>query len=105
MTDSTSSLNNQQIAQIEKRSGFGKIAAGMLAAGISGYIMTQLSLHGTNFELLGLSSEIVKSQIVAALTGLFVAFTPKHFVAGVTDGIVFVKQTWRTWRTAWTSQG
>lgn len=98
---------NRQIAVDQGKLGFGKIAAGFLACGVSTYVMNQLSLHGVNFEEdiipgVKLSSEIVKSALEGTLVSLFVGMTPSHFVAFVKDGIVFVKQTWRTWKSAWT---
>lgn len=105
MTDP--STTKQQIATEEGKLGFGKIAAGFLACGLSSYIMNQLSLHGVNFEEdiipgVKVSSEIVKSSLEGTLVGFFIYLTPQHFVAFVSDVLIFTKQTLKTWQNAWT---
>lgn len=102
MTD-TNAPTNQQIAAAEGKKGSGKIVSGIVAGIMTTYIMNQASLHGVNFQLLGISSEFIKSAIDGCLIGVFVGLTPTHFAAAVTDAIVFVKTTWRQWCQAWNS--
>lgn len=92
MTDSANQLNNQQIATAQGKSGTGKFWAGVVAAGISSFIMNRLSLHGVNFEVsdgvisgVKLSSEFVKSSLEGGLTGFLVWITPSHIVAWIVD--------------------
>lgn len=94
---------NQQIAKDQGKFGFGRIAAGILSGFLSTFIMNQASLHGVNFELAGVPSEVIKSCIDGTLIGFFVGLTPDHFVAFVRDVIVFVKQSLRSWKDAWTN--
>lgn len=89
MTDTGPS--NQQIATAEGKAGHGKIVSGIIAGIITSYIMNQASLHGINFELLGISSEIVKSTIDGSLIGVIIGLTPSHFVAALCDMIIFFK--------------
>lgn len=97
---------NRQIAIDQGKSGWGKTCATAISVAIGSYSMNWLSLHGVNFEedlLPGLKipSEVVKSGIeMAVSTAIFYA-TPSHFVASVKDGIIFVKQTMKTWKNAW----
>ena len=83
--------------------GYGKVGASIVAAWVASYIMTQASLHGVDFSLLGVSSEIVKSTIIGVLSGFFTWLTPKAFVQSVTNAIVFGRQTIKQWHQALTS--
>lgn len=93
------------------KGGLGKVASGILAAGLSSYIINQFSLHGINFELamdavpgVKVSSEFVKSSLEGTLVGFFVWVTPAHIVQLVKDGIIFVRTTLKTWGDAWRGQ-
>lgn len=92
MSDTSNQLNNQQIAAVQGKSGTGKFWAGLVAAGLSSFIMNQFSLHGVNFEVsdtvipgVKLSSEFVKSSLEGGLTGFLVWITPAHIVAWIVD--------------------
>lgn len=95
--------SNQQVARIEGKTGLGKIGCSIISALLSSYLLNKASLHGVNFELLGVSSEVVKASIDGALTGILVGLTPTHFVASLCDAIVFVKSAFRQIGKAWTS--
>lgn len=95
------STTNQQKAKDQGKFGFGRIGAGILSGAISTFIVNQFSLHGVDFKLLGIPSEVVKSCIDGTLVGFFIGLTPDHFVAFVRDVIIFVKQSLRSWRDAW----
>lgn len=98
-----SDKSNQQIAQDQGKPGFGKIVAGVFSGFLTTFIMNQASLHGVDFTVDGVPSEVVKSGLDGALIGLFITATPSHFVASVADAIVFVKQSLRSWKEAWSS--
>ena len=85
------------------RTGRDKLIVGFLAAWGASYIMTQLSLSGVNFELMGVDSEIVKSTIIAQLVTLFISITPRNVVEYVRDSIIFVRRSWKEWKDAATS--
>ena len=70
MTDSTN-IPDRRAKQNWMVVWTGKLAPA-IAASIGSYVMTQLSLSGTNFAFLGIDSEEVKGAIVFALTILFV---------------------------------
>lgn len=82
------------------KDGNSKIISCVLAAAISGYFMNYASLHGVNFEELGVSSEIVKSTLVGMVAGFFATLTPKNFVSSVRDTILFVRDALMSWRKA-----
>lgn len=92
---------NQQIAEDQGKPGLGKIGAGILSGFLTTFIMNQASLHGVDFTVEGIPSEVVKSGLDGALIGFFVTLTPQHFVASVADSIIFVKRSLRSWRDAW----
>lgn len=96
MTDTT----NQKIAQDQGKPGFGKIGAGILSGFLTTFIMNYASLHGMDFTLAGIPSEVVKSGLDGALIGFFVGFTPQHVIAWTVDTIVFFKDWWRQLRNA-----
>lgn len=75
--------------------GNGKIVAGILAAGATSYIMNWFSLHGVNFEVFGVDSEIVKSSLIGTLAGVFVGLTPQHLVQNIVSFIYFIRQSYR----------
>lgn len=77
------------------RSGFGKVVSSILAAGLSGYIVNQLSLHGVDFAALGVSSEIVKASIEGTLVGFMVWLTPQNFVDEIVCFITFCRASWK----------
>ncbi len=80
--------------------GYGKVGASVIAAWVASYIMTQCSLRGVDFSILGFSSEIVKSTIIGVLSGFFTWLSPKNFVQSVTDAIVFSRNAIKEWRDA-----
>lgn len=99
MTD-INAPTNQQIASAEGKTGHGKIVAGIIASGLTNYVMNQASLHGINFELIGISSEVVKATIDGTLVGVIVGLTPSHFVAALCDAKVFIKTSLKQFREA-----
>lgn len=72
----------------------------MIAASFASYIMTQCSLHGVNFETLGVSSEVVKSFLIGNLVAFFTWLSWGNMVAFVTDIIQSVHGAFKTWRNA-----
>lgn len=109
MTDTTTILptTNRQIAIDQGKQGWGKTFATAISVAVGSYTMNQLSLHGINFDAeilpgLKIPSEMVKSGIEMAVTTAFFYATPSHFVAFVKDVIIFIKQSLRTWKQAWT---
>lgn len=102
MTD-MSSTPNQQLARDEGKKGLGKIGSAIIGSILTTYIMNQASLHGVDFTLYGIPSELVKSTIDGTIIGTLVGFTPSHFTAAITDGILFIKTTLRQWKEAWNS--
>lgn len=94
MSDMTNKPN-QLAAQEEGKKGLGKVSAGIITCILSSYIMNQASLHGVDFKLMGLSSELVKATIDGTVVGILVGLTPTHFVASLVDGIIVAKQSWK----------
>jgi len=80
--------------------GYGKTGAAIISAFVASFIMTQLSLSGVNFEVMGISSEIVKSLIIGHLVGFFTWLTPTNFVMGVRSAILFVRSALKSWHDA-----
>lgn len=101
MVDFTGITSNQQTAKDEGKRGLGKVGAAILSGIVTTYIMNKASLHGVDFTLLGIPSELVKSTIDGTIIGTLVGFTPAHFVAGILDGVVFVRTSWRKIVAAW----
>lgn len=81
--------------ETKKEGGVGKIVAGILAAGVTSYIMNWCSLHGINFQTFGVDSEIVKSTLIGTIAGVFVGFTPAHLVQDIIDAILFIRSSYR----------
>lgn len=77
-----------------------QIFSAILAAILASYFMTQFSLHGVDFETLGVPSEIVKSTIVGTLVGFFAKLTPANFVEVIKDIILFWVNALKTWSDA-----
>lgn len=100
---STASTPNTVAAVEQGKSGWGKVISGFISGILTTYLTNKASLHGVNFEVLGVSSEMVKAGIDGAIISVSVWATPSHFVAAVKDGILFVKYAWRQWREAWNS--
>lgn len=71
-----------------------------MAAILASFLVNQLSLAGVNFETLGVSSEIVKSTIVGNLVVFFAWITPSNVAMGVRNAILFIRNTWQSWRSA-----
>lgn len=104
MSDKTNTATpNIQAAIDQGKSGWGKAVSGLLSGIATTYVMNLASLHGVNFELLGIPSEMVKAGIDGVLVSGFVWATPPHFVAAVKDAILFIKDALRQWREAWNS--
>jgi len=80
--------------------GNGKIWASVVAAWLTSYTMTQLSLHGINFEELGVSSEIVKSTIIGILVGCITWLSPENLLHSTIEAIIFCKDAVRQIRAA-----
>lgn len=77
------------------KSGFAKVGSSILAAGLSGYFVNWLSLHGVNFTEFGVSSEIVKASLEGTLVGFFVWMTPQNLVDEIVVFIKFCKSSWK----------
>lgn len=61
--------------------------------------MNYLSLHGVDFSVWGISSEIVKSSIEAGLLLFLTWLTPDHLVDSVVRSILWVRMSARRiWR-------
>lgn len=99
MTD----ISNQQAAVQQGKTGLGKIGSAILSGILTTYIMNQASLHGFDFTLCGIPSELIKSTLDGAIIGALVGFTPNHVIASIVDGIVFIKTAWRQIVSAWNS--
>lgn len=93
MTDKLS----QTLAENYEKKGSGKTGAAIIAAGMASYFMTYCSLHGIDFEVIGIPSELVKATIVGHMAGFIVWFTPQNFVQEVKNGILFVRGAIKTW--------
>ena len=84
-------MTNVQDATNQGKTGFGKMSASVFAGFLSSFLMNQASLHGVDFTLAGVPSEVVKSGLDGALIGFFVWVTPQHFVAWTVDTVLFFK--------------
>ena len=84
----------------EQPQGYGKVGASILASWVASYTMTQFSLHGVDFSILGVSSEVVKSTIVGTLAGFFTWLSPRHFIDSVTCAITFCREAVSEWHDA-----
>ena len=100
MIDPTSIQTRVQQAQTDGSTGFGKMGIGILSGFLSTFLMNQASLHGVDFTLAGVPSEVVKSGLDGALVGFFVMLTPQHFVAWTVDTVLFFKNWWKQLRNA-----
>lgn len=76
------------------------ILQAMIAAIVSSYVVTRLSLAGVNFETLGVSSEIVKSTIVGQLVVFFGWATPTNIVSSLRASILFIRNSYLSLRQA-----
>jgi hypothetical protein len=72
----------------------------MVASWAASYAMTQLSLHGVDFAVVGIDSEMVKSTIVGGLVGALTWATPRNIVQSITDTILFCKEAIMEWKNA-----
>lgn len=79
------------------------VLAIIISAWLASYIMTQCSLHGIDFKTFGVDSEMVKSTIIA--TAVSFISKPKTFVSTISDGILFVRETGKTWYNNLTGKG
>ena len=77
----TPTKNSDNVGNAGNAGNGGKIGAAFLAAWGASYIMTQMSLHGVDFKVMGVDSEIVKSTIIAHLVTFFVWATPRNLLA------------------------
>ena len=84
-------------SQITANKGNGKAYTAFLATAISTYGMNYMSLHGVDFQVFGVPSEIIKSGIDASLLMFFTWASPDHLVQSVTDSILFVKSAFKQW--------
>ena len=103
MSDNQQNQAQTKVQQAETSGapGFGKMGIGILSGFFTTFLMNQASLHGIDFTVYGVSSEVVKSGLDGAIIGSLVYLTPAHFVAAITDVIIFTKQTLRSWGAAW----
>lgn len=63
-----------------------------IAASIGSYFMTQASIAGLNFSVLGIDSEAIKGSLVFGLTILFT--DPMFYVRLLASAIVSVRRFW-----------
>lgn len=74
-----------------------RVACGVVASGVSGWVLNWFSLHGVDFKVLGIDSEFVKSSIESTLTGLFVA--PECIPLAIAGTILGIRKGFRIiWR-------
>lgn len=90
------------MSDVPAKSGVGisKVVAGIISAGLASYAMNWFSLHGVDFSIWKVNSEVVKSTIEGTLVGSLVGLTPHSFVQEVASIIIFCKSAWKTWRDA-----
>lgn len=81
---------------------FVRIVSGILASGATSLILTMCSMSGTNFELAGVNSELIKASITGSLTGIFVA--PECIPLAIAGFIISFRLAWRTVANAFTRQ-
>lgn len=68
----------------------------LISSGLASYFMTQCSLHGVNFETLGVSSEIVKSTLIAGFVSFFTWLTFANL-------IIYAKSTHDNFSNLWSA--
>lgn len=86
-------------AQIEKpKVGMNRILAGVIAAGMSSWLLTWCSLHGVDFKTFGVDSELIKSSITGSLVGFFIA--PDSCLNSIRDFLIWCYDWARSLRTA-----
>lgn len=61
-----------------------------IAASLGSYLMTQASLSGQDFSILGFGSETIKSSLVFGLTVLFT--DPMAYIKALSVGILSVRR-------------
>lgn len=96
-------VTNQEIAAVTGKRGLGKMGSAFISVILATYIINQASLHGVDFTLLGIPSEMIKSSLEALIATFIVWATPSHFVASIVDAIIFLKTSFRQIRQAWNS--
>lgn len=94
MTDTTIRPTNQPIKQNRRKAAYkGSMSLAMLAAIISSYVMTQLSLAGVDFTAFGVDSELVKSTIIGQLVIFFGWATPTNIIHFIKTAIAFIYES------------
>ena len=98
------SKNDILIGIIMLIDGKSKVVAGIIAAGVTSYLMNWCSLHGVDFKVFGLDSELIKSSLVGTIAGTVIGFTPKNIVQDIVNIIIFVRLSYRKITSAATSE-
>ena len=74
-----------------------RVACGVIASGFSSWVLNWCSLHGVDFKVFGINSELVKSTIDSTLTGVFVA--PECIPLAIAGVILGIRQGFQIiWR-------
>lgn len=66
-----------------------RLIVSALVGAFTSYMLNKASLHGVDFEALGVSSELIKSSLIGTITGLVAA--PRNIVFALRDGILFIR--------------
>lgn len=90
MTDEIKQVTT--VSQVSVSGGNSQVVSAIVAAILASYCMTQLSLHGVDFETLGVSSEIIKSTLIGFFVGFFTKLTPANLVGVLKEIIIFRKR-------------
>lgn len=75
-----------------------RIFLAWVASSASAFILTWCSMHGIDFQVWKIDSEVVKANITGILTG--VATAPECIPLGIAALILFLRKAWRTIRNA-----
>lgn len=86
---------NQDAAKEHGKRGLGDIISCLVSSLSATYLMNYASLHGVDFKVLAIPSEVVKSTLEAGLITGIVWLTPQHIIAAMRDGIIWVRLSWR----------
>lgn len=66
-----------------------------LSTGISAFAMNFASLHGVDFKVLGIPSEVVKAMIESHMVLFFMWVSADHIVDSITGGIIWMRRAGR----------
>lgn len=66
-----------------------------LSVGISAFSMNWLSLHGVDFKVFGVPSEVVKATIESHLVLFFMWLSADHIVESAVGSLIWIRISWR----------